>query len=1283
MKNSKNMAPKVIIGVVSLIILITLCLSPNLIGKLLGNVNSVNTNFNEEIKTGVVLDTNLILDSNDQVVLKIYNGSKSDIVINSYIWRETCKFECSSETFNVVNLDTPLTVISDSEQQYVISDTNTISSFKNNTVDVGVQYQLEDKLYNIFSFVGDLPEFSPSLNSKSDEQTPEEFIIESKHSDGKDDLYITLSDNNVHMDISENLSDLNLTYKLKSGFSNNWYIESPIRESAFSADMFGEANKSNIKEYLNVSTNSDSISGKGAFDYSNGKQFSLNGKPRQVVTNQIIIPTFYFEQFKYIALGPARQYTYYSSSADDFESKKIPQFSLTAYDKSGLITAANNAIKRIRKYSEESVDFNSWYDYVYLVYNNAFNLYESRDTYKYCVLNYKTLEETCEDREVNQASIDDMIYELNNYNVSLKASADYTKYKELIKLIESKPESWYTKESYDKFKLVYNNKDEYLNINESYQSKLDNYVEKLKTAFDELVMYDADYKAVDAAIASAQSIVNKTDDGKYDKYTKESWDKLQAAINAVDKSLKIEDQDIVDGYASSISEAHAALEIAPAIYENLNKVITEYRNSEGYINNWYTDETKNLVENYIDENIVFDKKITEQSVVDEWAKELGVLVNNLKLKKALGYLKEDNYHPEELPNALSIEEYLNYVLGERDKKYEGNNLYTDETIANVNNLVAIFWDENRNWLFDGRYNNITIDKQSDLDDCIIDLDNKIKTILVKNNGDYTELTKYYAIALGLNQNYYEDVSQLNYIINNTSWNYKIDEQDKIDQQTNNIKSVLSNLVMKDADYEEFNVAYEKALSLIEENYVDFIPVKSAIKKADNVKGLKIDKQSVVDEATDELNNAIDTLVLKEADYSEINILKLYIEQLDESKYINFDVVTNALNEIVYGKKIDEQYIVDQMYVRLKKSFDELMKTKADYTKLNEAVLEAKKYESSKLNYTNYSELEELINSVNYDLTWDHQEEVDGLAKKINSAISNLIKKLADYKDLSLVLSKIPADYSNYESPLKNQITDFLERVKLLPNNLTYDNQDKIDELVKLGNELVAKISLVNKENFTNNDGNITNNNSNVSDEKPDVDIILSYLKVNGNKVNINKFPLKHEVGYDISEAKIEVGLVSSDNTSKVYGGNVLVPGDNNITIIVTTKDGKTYTYNLVITRSTISNYLSNLSIKNAEITFDKTKQEYNIKVGTKVKKLDISALAEDDTAKITIKGNKNIKNGSKVTVTVKSSDGNIRVYTLNVQKPGSVNVSIVIILIMTLIVISGIFKFIQEKKRVN
>lgn len=1248
MKNKKKVSSKIAIGIILLIILIMVFLSPNLIGRLLGNFNSIDTSSNEGVKTGVVLNLNKGYNYNNDnpIKMKIYNGSDGEITINSIVSRNYCPLSTDCDGLTITNLDTPIIAAKDEEVEYTITDPNTLASGE--LIDVGVQYSLTTdengtqvtKIYNIVSTSVDIN--TPlNLNIEGINQEEKEFTINS--SKGTNDaIYIKLSDVNIHMDKSEDLNDLNVYYSIKSDFGNSWFYDHPQTINATTNKlMFGELNKSNYKSIFTYTDSADRISGSGAFDYSN--QFKLYGTPNSTYSNQDVILGFFFEQHE----AGSNSNEYWSDETTPFSSSEIPHFTLTVYDKSSLKTAIENGIEKINSLDEE-VDPDSWEDYLTQIVN-AWILYNSRDEYTYFSnLSDSVTQKNYETREVTQTEIDNMVNTLNNTEITKRSLADYLAYNNLIDTIQSKQEAWYTPESYAEFKVVYDERSNYEGLSNTYQVKLDNYVAKLKNSFNNLVMYDADYTNVETAISKANLITNKTDDGKYDLYTKESWNALQNSINEVNYGLKIENQEIVDSYALAITLAYDNLEIGSAIYDDLKDVIFRYKDTEAYNNNWYTDETKNAVEDYL-LSVTYDIKITNQSIVDTWTEELTSLVEALTLKKALGYLSSDDYHPFE--GSLSIEEYINY-LKELDK-----GLYTDYSLDKIMDIISKF---NNNT---DSINDITIDRQEEMDVLLQDLNDVINS-LEKKPGDYTELCDYYNKALALNLDYYEDVSNLRQVLWNINWDYKIDEQSLIDAETEELRKALDALVMKDADYTEFNKAYKNAKNINSSYYTNYSIIEKAISQANSAKGLKIDKQSVVDETTSILNNALDSLVLKDADYSKINSLKVRIEQLDESKYTNFEIVKNALNTIVYGKKITEQDKVDNMYNKLKNAYDNLIKVRAIYTELENAIANAKKYESNKANYTNYQEVENLINSVNYNLNYDEQSKVDELTKQINEAVSKLNKKPANYTELSLVLSKIPSDYSSYDNDLKNEIKDLLEEVKKLPNDLKYDEQSKIDNLVSKAKNIINRLPVINsKENSSK--------------------VVLSYLKVNDEKVDISSVPFKYVVEYSVVEAKITVGLVSSNSTYKVYGGNVLMPGDNNVTIVVNTNDGKTYTYTLVITRKTTSDYLSDLSVKESNIYFNKNKQEYTIKIDKNTDKLDLSAIAEDENAKVTIKGNKNLKNGSKVQIEVESTDGSVRVYTLNVQKAGPVDVRVVIILIMVLAILSGVFKFIQVKKKIK
>ncbi len=1217
----------VIIGILTVVsTLLVVCLigfSPNLIKRLLGNVNSTEVGTTQALKTGVIVNTNLTYKKNTtSIPLKIYNGSDKQVTINSVIWRTMCLSD-TCEDFNVINLDTPITIEPDSDYEYKIE--NVSSLVNNSAVDIGVQYVLDGKTYNLASRSAQITSFGNyTLNKNSAEDVPEEFTIiknsDKYYANYLSDVNIKLSDTDVKMDLSEKLEDLNITYQFKSNLPYKMTVFHPQHEWAVSPrfTLFGNSNPSNVTSVFNFETISERLEVSAIDDYSGDFEFMLKGSPKSVTVEKNVILGLKFWQLKQQSNGDG---VVGQTERDDFSSEKIPQFKLTVYDKSGLASAIQNGIAKMEQLSEEDANIDSFMAFSNLIYNEGVTIYENR--------------------EVTQAQIDDVTSRINGFEIQMNPKSDYTALDNVISKINNLNRSYYAEGSFTEIDALIAKYESGLSSN--YQSKIDSLSTRLNAAYNSLEMLDADYSKVDSAITTAGLLTNETSDGKA-LYTTESWGNLQEALALVIRGKKIDEQALVDEYARNISNAIANLEYNPADYTELNTFIEDYNLYKDY----FVEESRTEFEEYL-KTITFDKNITEQSTVDTWYQELNNLAEKMELKKAQGYYDSDNYEFIEKNGYMSLEGYKKYFEG-LEKSY-----YTDESAQMINDVLGEL-NNSESDLY-----NYSIMEQAEFDQILMYLQTYIN-MLEKKPGNYEELCEYYVKALNLNIKYYVDVTELTTALSDAKFDWKIDEQDKIDECAKALRDAINNLVLKDADYTAFNVAYNKATSLSAKHYVDFSLVQAAIAEANSVKNLKIDKQSLVDDATDKLNKAMSKLVLKDADYSKIEALKAKIEALDGSKYTNLEVVKEALNSISYGKKANEQDLVDEMYNKLKSAYDSLEKTKADYTEVNKAVSNAKKYESVKDNYSNYSELERVLNSINYDLTWADQVTVDNYVIKINDAISNLRKKLANYTELENLISKIPSDYSNLEQGLQSEIKTLLNEAEKLSRNLTYEEQDKVDSLVIKLRALVDKLPKIDT-------GEISK------------EIILSYLKVNGNKVDIKTLPFKCNVGYDITSANIEAGLASKNSVIKIYGGKVLLPGENNVTIIVTTDTGKTYTYTLIINRSKTSDYLSDLTVKKSEIEFSKTKQEYTVKVDRNTSELDLSAVAEDKNAKVTIKGNDNIKNGSKVFVEVESADGSVRVYTLNVQKAGSVDVKVIIILIMVLAILSGIIKYLQEKKK--
>ena len=1503
---NKSLLQKIGIGVISLVIVIMICLSPNIIKKLKGNVSSIDASTIQSVKNEVFISTSLKND--DSIDLNVYNYENKDIVITKIEYRNICKLsntDCTSfSEFDV----TPVTVSNNNSQVVNLSNIKDKVGDSLN-LELGVRYTLDGKDYIVTTNTFAPVTFDSSTrNTLNNEQTSEEFLIygytKSSDWENNDNLLnsakvtIKLTDNNVHMETTEKLSDFNLKYQMSSSYLYAWYIENPFKETTYKAKMLGLDNYSNFRDYFDYSYPTNTQTGKNGFNVS----FDIPGNtPKATVTNESIIPTFFwylgakntFNSWKW-------QHT--SENGNIYKSDKVPQFKLTVYNKDSLKTAIENSLSKLNDKNSLSYNNESYFALVNEI-ENAKRLYSGRNYYNKC----DTKGNNCVKTDVNQEQIDSYVSLLNNYEVLKYNSANYSKYNNIISKVESIDKTLYETDSYNNMMSVYGEKDNYANLLEVYQVRIDNYVDKLQEAYDNLVMLGADYTEVDKIIDKANKISNVVNEND-ELYTKDSWNALQNTINSVDRTLKIDKQSVVDGYVKTIQSAIDGLKENPAKYTTVDKIIEDYKNNSNYVNGYWTSESMKIVDDFIVTKPV-NKKISEQSVVDNWTKELSKLMDDtLKFINAKGYVDSDNYHPTDLPNSLSIEGYLNYFKTEIAKKINGKNLYTDDTITKINNVINDYYDKNGNWKADLVY--IKIDKQSEMDKLIKDIDNIKNNSFVKNPADYTKLKKIEQEANNLVRDNYKDLTDLDAKLKNAnelSDKLKLDEQDKIDKVVSELEDAISNLVLKDANYEKVNAAITKAKNIVRENYKDLTDLDAKLKNAKNVLNLKIDKQKEVDKAaveledaisklelkdanyekvnaaitkaenivrenykdlTDldaklknaknalslkidkqkevdkaavELEDAISNLVLKDANYTELNeaiekannlvrenykdltnldaklnnaknVLNLKIDKqkevdkaaaeletaisnlvlkdanyeklnsaitkaenivrdsykdltdldaklktakaslnlkidkqkevdkaaveletaisnlelkgadyskindfktnvydkLDSTKYTNFDTLVNAMNNIDYSIKINEQEKVNEIYNSLVKVYNNLIKTRADYSKVELAINNAKKYEANKYNYTNYDEVEKLINSIDYNLDWGSQDKVDRYATDINYAISNLNKRLADYSKLAKVLSKLPADYSKYSSDIQKEIKEYLDEVKYLSTDLRYDEQDVIDEIVKRGNILLDKLSKIKdyddsiKEDIKNDEKTTTTkkvttikknstrkNSSNKSkttikttdSSKNNNEKVIKYIKINDEKIEFTDNKINLNVDFSVEKADVVVKLQNDEDKYEVYGGEVLMPGINTVTIIVTRKNGTTYRYDINIKRPETSNYLSSVEIKNSSIKFDKNKNNYTINVDKDTNKLDLIAKLEDKNATMKITGNSNLKNGSKVEIKVTDTKGNTNTYVITVKKSDARYIKIIIIIVALLSALAVGYKLVQNKKR--
>ena len=126
-----------------------------------------------------------------------------------------------------------------------------------------------------------------------------------------------------------------------------------------------------------------------------------------------------------------------------------------------------------------------------------------------------------------------------------------------------------------------------------------------------------------------------------------------------------------------------------------------------------------------------------------------------------------------------------------------------------------------------------------------------------------------------------------------------------------------------ADYTELDKAEETAKALNKDNYVDFTAVEKALEAIDRTKN--ITEQTAVDKMTDDINNAVEALVYKSADYTELDKAEKAAKALNKDDYEDFSEVEKALAAIDRTKNITEQADVDAMVKAINDAVASLVK----------------------------------------------------------------------------------------------------------------------------------------------------------------------------------------------------------------------------------------------------------------------------------------------------------------------------------------------------------------------
>ena len=181
------------------------------------------------------------------------------------------------------------------------------------------------------------------------------------------------------------------------------------------------------------------------------------------------------------------------------------------------------------------------------------------------------------------------------------------------------------------------------------------------------------------------------------------------------------------------------------------------------------------------------------------------------------------------------------------------------------------------------------------------------------------------------------------------------------------------------------------------------------------------------------------------------------------------------------------------------------------------------------------------------------------------------------------------------------------------------------------------------------------------------DATLKSLSASG--YNLSPSFSKDNTSYTVKVPKtattVKLEGTANDSKAKVSGlGNITLTGDTTTaTIKITAEDGttKTYTVKIEKEKEATTTKSSDATLKKLDIggftlnpTFKSNINTYSIKVKNNIIGLDVTAIPNNDKAKVTISGNKNWKEGTNtVTIKVTAEDGSVNNYIINVERESS------------------------------
>lgn len=343
----------------------------------------------------------------------------------------------------------------------------------------------------------------------------------------------------------------------------------------------------------------------------------------------------------------------------------------------------------------------------------------------------------------------------------------------------------------------------------------------------------------------------------------------------------------------------------------------------------------------------------------------------------------------------------------------------------------------------------------------------------------------------------------------------VSEQAELTDAVSACNTAKDALVLKDADYTELESAIADANVYTADNYTEdsWAALETALAEANAVDlDLKADQQGTIDAAKNNLRNAINGLVLKDADYTAVNDAIGNVPD-DLSIYTKESVsaLNNALNDVVYDLDITRQNEVDAMAKAIADAIDGL-KEVADTSRLEAAIADADAANEADYSALVWSAIQDKVAEGNTYVgaglaAEDAQGDVDMITDDLNAL---LLQKLndADYTAVEAAIANIPDDLSIYTDA---SVDALIAAYNNVVRDLKEDKQGDVDAMAKAIEDAIAAL-----------------------EEKPKYDTLYEEYLVTAPTVTENGTYNKRAYHYENDTKVIETEKVFTDDKAVTF-----------------------------------------------------------------------------------------------------------------------------------------------------